>query len=127
MHDGLHVGARRVHGRVDHALAVRRAAARVDRAPSSANSMRSSSSTNAGLRERDSQNRSAIARIAHADVAERVDDAFVREDAIRRDEPRELARHCGPGLRGARRSATRQAKRARRRAFEHAPARAAVY
>ncbi len=49
--------------------------------------MRSSISTNAGLRERDNQNRSRVARIAHADVAERVDDAFVGENAIRRDEP----------------------------------------
>ena len=33
-----------------------------------------------------------VARIAHADVAERVDDAFIRENAIRGDEPLQLGR-----------------------------------
>ena len=124
VHDGLHVGARRVHGRMDHALAVGRAAARIDG--------RAVERELHEIVELDQRGASRARQpeplgdygIAHADVTECVDDTFVRKDAVCRDEPRELARRLA--LQHCARADARAAeqRRATRRAFEHAAARA---
>ncbi len=97
------------------------AAARVDGGPVERELHEVACSTSAGLRERDNQNRSRIARVADADVAECVDHAFVGEDAVGGDEPRELARHVALGAHEARHAERHE----RGRAAEHAAARAA--
>jgi hypothetical protein len=122
VHDGLHVLARRVDSRVNHALTVRRAAARIDRGAVERELHEVVDPDQSGAARARQPEALGVARVAHADVAERVDDAFIRENAIRGDEPLELRRRLACGLRTCRaRHAAQQ--RQRRARLEHAPPR----
>ena len=125
MDDGLHVHARRIDGRMDHALAVGRAAARVDGRAVESELHEIVELDERGTARARQPEALGVIGIAHADVTEGIDHALVREDAICRDEPRELARRRALRTPAARHARAAEHGERRAGAFEHAAARAA--
>ncbi len=90
VHDRHDVGTGRIDRGVNHPLAVRRAAARIDGRAVERELHEVIELDQRGASRARQHESLGLARIAHADVTERVDDALVSENSVRGHEPPEL-------------------------------------